>query len=234
MENGGKNNYNKGMKKIEIAPSILSADFFKLNEEIKSLKEEGASYLHFDVMDGHFVPNISFGAYVLKCIKDKTDLIMDVHLMISDPIKYYLDFVNAGADLITFHYEAIDEKDIIPLINKIHENNVMTGISIKPNTKVEVLLPYLKDIDLVLVMSVEPGFGGQKFLDSALEKIRILNELKIKYNYSYKIEVDGGINDLTYKKVIELGADILVSGSYIFKSKNRKEAIKLLKGEGNE
>lgn len=222
------------MKKVEIAPSILSADFSHLEEEIKYLKEEGASYLHFDVMDGHFVPNISFGAYVLKCIKDKTNLIMDVHLMITDPAKYYIDFVNAGADLITFHYEAIKEDEIIPLINKIHENNVRVGISIKPNTDVNVLLPFLKDIDLVLVMSVEPGFGGQKFLDSALIKVRILNELKIKYNYNYKIEVDGGINDLTYKKVIELGADILVSGSYIFKSKNRKETIKLLKGEADE
>ncbi len=219
------------MKEILIAPSILSADFSSLYDEIKSLKEDGASYLHFDVMDGHFVNNISFGSYVLNCISKKVDLIKDVHLMITDPLKYYLDFVKAGADLITFHYEAIKEEEILLLINKIRENNVKVGISIKPNTDVKKVEPYLSFVDLILIMSVEPGFGGQEFIESSLEKINYLDKKRKENNFLYKIEVDGGINNLTAPKVIENGADILVSGSYIFKSKDRKNAIKLLKGE---
>ena len=219
------------MKEILIAPSILSADFSSLYDEIKSLKEDGASYLHFDVMDGHFVNNISFGSYVLNCISKKVDLIKDVHLMITDPLKYYLDFVKAGADLITFHYEAIKEEEILLLINKIRENNVKVGISIKPNTDVKKVEPYLSFVDLILIMSVEPGFGGQEFIESSLEKINYLDKKRKENNFLYKIEVDGGINNLTAPKVIENGADILVSGSYIFKSKDRKSAIKLLKGE---
>lgn len=219
------------MKEILIAPSILSADFSSLYDEIKSLKEDGASYLHFDVMDGHFVNNISFGSYVLNCISKKVDLIKDVHLMVTDPLKYYLDFVKAGADLITFHYEAIKEEEILLLINKIRENNVKVGISIKPNTDVKKVEPYLSFVDLILIMSVEPGFGGQEFIESSLEKINYLDKKRKENNFLYKIEVDGGINNLTAPKVIENGADILVSGSYIFKSKDRKNAIKLLKGE---
>lgn len=219
------------MKEILIAPSILSADFSSLYDEIKSLKEDGASYLHFDVMDGHFVNNISFGSYVLNCISKKVDLIKDVHLMITDPLKYYLDFVKAGADLITFHYEAIKEEEILLLINKIRENNVKVGISIKPNTDVKKVEPYLSFVDLILIMSVEPGFGGQEFIESSLEKINYLDKKRKENNFLYKIEVDGGINNLTAPKVIENGADILVSGSYVFKSKDRKNAIKLLKGE---
>lgn len=219
------------MKEILIAPSILSADFSSLYDEIKSLKEDGASYLHFDVMDGHFVNNISFGSYVLNCISKKVDLIKDVHLMITDPLKYYLDFVKAGADLITFHYEAIKEEEILLLINKIKENNVKVGISIKPNTDVKKVEPYLSFVDLILIMSVEPGFGGQEFIESSLEKINYLDKKRKENNFLYKIEVDGGINNLTAPKVIENGADILVSGSYIFKSKDRKNAIKMLKGE---
>ncbi len=219
------------MKEIFIAPSILSADFSSLYDEIKFLKDDGATYLHFDVMDGHFVNNISFGSYVLSCISKKVDLIKDVHLMITDPEKYYLDFVKAGADLITFHYEAIKENEIERLIKKIKESNVRVGISIKPNTDVKKLDPYLSILDLILIMSVEPGFGGQKFMENSLNKIEYLENKRKENNFLYKIEVDGGINDLTAPLVIKSGADILVSGSYIFKSKDRKNAIKLLKGE---
>ena len=219
------------MKEIFIAPSILSADFSSLYDEIKFLKDDGATYLHFDVMDGHFVNNISFGSYVLSCISKKVDLIKDVHLMITDPEKYYLDFVKAGADLITFHYEAIKENEIERLIKKIKESNIRVGISIKPNTDVKKLDPYLSILDLILIMSVEPGFGGQKFMENSLNKIEYLENKRKENNFLYKIEVDGGINDLTAPLVIKSGADILVSGSYIFKSKDRKNAIKLLKGE---
>lgn len=219
------------MKEIFIAPSILSADFSSLYDEIKFLKEEGATYLHFDVMDGHFVNNISFGSYILSCISKKVDLVKDVHLMITDPKKYYLDFVKAGADLITFHYEAINEGEIEELINKIKESNVKVGISIKPNTDVKKLDPYLSMLDSILIMSVEPGFGGQKFMNNSLSKIEYLEKKRKENNFLYKIEVDGGINNLTAPLVIKNGADILVSGSYIFKSKDRKNAIKLLKGE---
>ena len=218
------------MREIFIAASILSADFKKLKDEIINLKNEGVDYLHFDVMDGHFVNNISFGSYVLECIKDSTKLIKDVHLMITNPEKYYMDFIKAGADLITFHYEAIEKKeDIFLLINKIKENNVKVGISIKPNTKVNDILEFLPYVDLVLVMSVEPGFGGQKFIDTSLNKIRELYEIKNENKYIFLIEVDGGINDKTSKGAILNGADILVSGSYIFKSENRKESILKLK-----
>lgn len=220
------------MKKIYVAPSILSADFSTLYLDIKDLKEQGASYLHFDVMDGHFVNNISFGSYVLSSISKKIELIKDIHLMISNPKKYYLDFVKAGADIITFHYEALNnDEEIFNLIKEIKNSGVMVGISIKPGTEVNKIIPFLNDIDLILVMSVEPGFGGQKFMSSSLNKIEFLKKEREKNNYHYKIEVDGGINSETAPLVKKSGADILVSGSYIFKSENRKNAINLLKGE---
>lgn len=219
------------MKKFYIAPSILSADFSSLLEEIKSVEENGATYLHFDVMDGHFVKNISFGACVLKSIASKTSLIKDVHLMIENVDKYYLDFVKAGADIITFHYEALKKEDILPLIKEIKSNNVKVGLSIKPKTRVSSIKKFLPFLDLVLVMSVEPGFGGQSFLDNSLNKISLLNKLKKENKYNYLIEVDGGINEETAKKVRRRGVDILVSGSYIFKSSNKKEVISKLKGE---
>lgn len=219
------------MKKVYVAASILSADFKNLEKEISNLKEEGVEYLHFDVMDGHFVKNISFGSYVLSCIKDTSNLINDVHLMIDNPKLYYQDFINAGADIITFHYEAIDKSDILPLIKEIKSKGVKVGLSIKPSTKVDLIKDFLKELDLVLVMSVEPGFGGQKFIEGSLNKIKELDNLRKKFNLNFLIEVDGGVNDLTSKKIIDSSADILVSGSYIFKSKSRKESIMKIKGE---
>ena len=169
---------------IKVAPSILSANFNELYNEVKSV--ESADYLHIDVMDGHFVPNISLGACVYKNLKNKVDLVLDVHLMISDPRKYAIDFIKAGADILTFHYEAVNTKEeVLELIDFIHQNNVKVGISIKPGTDVKVLGEYLELVDLILVMSVEPGFGGQSFMPVALDKIKYLKQEKINNNYKY-------------------------------------------------
>lgn len=206
---------------IKIAPSILSSDFGKLNEEVASI-EEHADMLHVDVMDGHFVPNLTFGAPVVKWIK--TDLPMECHLMIENPEKYIEDFVKAGADIITVHQEACD--DLGAVIDQIKSHNIKAGVSIKPGTDIKVLQDYLDDIDMILVMSVEPGFGGQKFMPNALEKIKWIREKSPEMD----IAVDGGINDETAKLCIEAGANILVAGSYIFKAEDRNEAIGLLRG----
>ena len=210
---------------IKVAPSILAANFNNLYDEVKSV--ESADYLHIDVMDGHFVPNISLGTCVYKGLKNKVDLVFDVHLMISDPKKYALDFIKAGADILTFHYEALNSKEEInELIDFIHANNTKVGISIKPNTKVEVLDEFLNKIDLVLVMSVEPGFGGQSFIPSALDKIKYLKDLKNKNSdLKYEIEVDGGINKETSKLCVEAGVEVLVAGTYIYNNQNRKQLI---------
>lgn len=209
---------------IKVAPSILAADFNCLLDEVKSI--ECADYLHIDVMDGHFVPNISLGAGVYKNMKGKVNLVFDVHLMISDPQKYALDFIKAGADLLTFHYEALsNDQEIFSLIDFIHKNNCKVGISIKPNTDVEVLDKFLDKIDLVLVMSVEPGFGGQKFMMSAIEKIKYLKNKK-QQGLKFLIEVDGGINKETSKLCANAGVDILVAGTYVFNNQNREMLIK--------
>lgn len=213
---------------VKVAPSVLSANFYELQKEIKSMESIQADWIHYDVMDGHFVPNISFGYSILNDISKNTNLFLDVHLMITHPKKYVDEFIKANASLITFHIEALEnEEKTFELIKHIKESNVLVGISIKPNTKVEEIIKYLDAIDLVLVMSVEPGFGGQSFIESSLDKIKQLNELK--KNYQFLIEVDGGINDVTGRQCVNAGADVLVAGSYIFKAQDRKKAIDLLR-----
>lgn len=210
----------------KISPSILSCDFAKLKDDIDTIKND-VEYLHIDVMDGLFVNNISFGIPVIKSIRPHYDIVFDTHLMIVEPERYIDAFAKAGADLITFHVEATkDPKDVIDLI---HEKGLKAGISLRPKTCVEDLNDYLSHVELVLVMSVEPGFGGQAFDSSAIEKIKYLKEMKNKYNYQYEIEVDGGINGETGALCRNAGADVLVSGSYIFKANDRKYAIKSLK-----
>ena len=218
------------MKKVYIAPSILAADFAKLGEEIMLVENLGAEYLHFDVMDGHFVPNISFGVPVLESIHSIHHMINDVHIMISDPLQYIGKFAEAGADIITFHYEAlVDEEDIEEAIQLIHSYGIKAGMSIKPGTPVEVLLPFLEELDLVLVMSVEPGFGGQSFIPDALDKIKYLRNMIDGNDYNCLIEVDGGINEKTGPLCVEAGVDILVAGSYLFGKEDIKERMELLR-----
>jgi len=204
-----------------VAPSILSANFAYLLQEVQEVYSYGAQYLHIDVMDGHFVPNITLGPTVFKHLRPHIPMVFDVHLMITNPQKYIKDFVQAGADVITFHFEAVSNiKEVIELIKSY---NIKAGLSIKPHTDVRVLEPYLGDLDLILVMSVEPGFGGQKFMPIALDKIRYLKTRQQEFRYL--IEVDGGINQETGKMCVEAGADILVAGNYIFTAKSRKEAV---------
>lgn len=212
-----------------ISPSILSADFKKLGLEVEKCISAKCEWLHFDVMDGHFVPNISFGSVVLKSIKDY-NIFYDVHLMISDPLKYAESFIENGANLITFHVESYDnKKKIMDTIKFIKDKGVRVGLSIKPKTSVDEIKEYLPYLDVVLVMSVEPGFGGQKFNNIAVSKIAELNAIREQNNYNYLIEVDGGINDETSKLCIKSGVDILVAGSYIFNSNDYEERINKLK-----
>lgn len=208
------------MKHLIIAPSILSLDYSNVNEELEHLNHSKAEWMHFDVMDGHFVPNLTFGPDLLKGFKKRCPMKMDVHLMVSDPIYYSTIFIQNGADIITFHTEALDNdlEKIKGLIDSIHEQGVLAGISVKPDTPItpfESLLPF---VDLVLIMSVEPGFGGQSFMEEQLDKVRWLDKVRKEKDLAFKIEIDGGINDKTYKKAIEAGVDILVAGSYIFKN----------------
>ena len=214
------------MNKVYIAPSILSADFNNLKEEIKLVESLKAEYLHFDVMDGHFVPNISFGQPVLKCIAHSHSMINDVHIMISEPKRYAKEFIDSGANILTFHYEACkDIKEVEEVIDIIHSNGAKAGLSVKPNTPVEVVYPVLHKLDLVLIMSVEPGFGGQKFIPSALDKISKVKKLILEKGYQCLVEVDGGINEETGKLCKEAGVDILVAGSYLFGHEDIKERI---------
>lgn len=213
-------------KKVYVAPSLLAADFRNLAAELALLQQNAVSFLHFDVMDGHFVPNLSFGIPVLEALKPHYDFIYDVHLMVSNPSFIAPKFVEAGANIVTFHYEAMnDDQEILALINKLKRMGAKVGISIKPKTNVEELSPILKELDLVLIMSVEPGFGGQSFLDSALDKIAWLDKQRKENDYTYMIEVDGGINAETGAKCVAAGVDILVAGSYLFGQKDIKERI---------
>ncbi|MDE5768194.1 MAG: ribulose-phosphate 3-epimerase [Oscillospiraceae bacterium] len=216
------------MRDTEISVSILSADLLHLQDELEELKKAGADQLHFDVMDGQFVPNISFGLPVLQAVSKQTDLFLDVHLMIQNPLRYIENFANAGADLITFHLESADDPfQVIPEIRKCH---CKAGISIKPGTPAKALLPFLDLIDVILVMTVEPGFGGQSYLHDMTEKIReIYSMIQDRDLRNVRIEVDGGIDSETAPEALQAGADILVSGSYLFRQNDMKSAMLTLK-----
>ena len=217
------------MKKIQISPSILSADFRQLGNEIKRLEEGGADMIHIDVMDGHFVPNLTMGPPVIRALRQHTKLLFDVHLMISPVHKYIQDYADAGADIITIHPEATE--NLKNSIQHIRSLNKKVGVSLNPKTRIDLIADLLNEIDLVLIMSVNPGFGGQKFMPEVLDKIKKLKKIKDQKNLNFDIEIDGGINFDNNKLAIEAGANILVSGTTIFKNNNGniKKNIDLLK-----
>jgi len=217
------------MKKIQISPSILSADFSQLGNEIKRLEEGGADMIHVDVMDGHFVPNLTIGPPVIKALRQNCSLKFDVHLMISPVHKYIKAYADAGADIITIHPEATD--NLKESILEIKSLNKKVGVSLNPESKIDLIKELLNEIDLVLIMSVNPGFGGQKFMPEVLHKIKELKKIQTEKNIDFDIEIDGGINFDNYQLAIDAGANILVSGTTVFKSNNGdiKKNINLLK-----
>ena len=214
------------MSKIIVSPSILSADFANLERDIKIVENAGADWIHVDVMDGHFVPNITIGVPVVKSLRNVTKLPLDVHLMIEQPEKYIEPFAKAGADIITFHYEAVKPENISTIIDSIKSFGIKAGMSIKPKTNAEEILKYLPELDMLLVMTVEPGFGGQKFMQDCAEKIPTI---KANAHENLIIQVDGGINNKTAKICTEFGATSLVAGNYIYKAENIEQAITSLR-----
>ncbi|WP_317313674.1 ribulose-phosphate 3-epimerase [Absicoccus porci] len=212
-----------------ISPSVLSMDYSKMPEQVAQLNASPAKWLHFDVMDGHFVPNLTFGPDILKGFCKLSDLVMDVHLMVSDPAKYAPIFIDAGANMVTFHVEALDNdmEKVQSLLDEIHKLGAMAGVVVKPKTDVKIIQPVLSSCDMVLIMTVEPGFGGQSFMEDMMPKVKWLVNQREAMQLSYRIEVDGGINGTTYKTAVEAGADTLVAGSFVFKG-NIIENVKAL------
>ena len=208
---------------VKIAPSILSIDFSKFPEQVKAASQGGADYIHVDVMDGHFVPNITFGPIIVSAVRKLTDLTVDVHLMIENPDDYLELFVKAGADILTVHYETC--KHLWRTLDTIHDLGIKAGVTLNPSTPVELLNPVLGKVEMVLVMTVEPGFGGQKFITESIKKIEYLAKYRLENNLKFDIEVDGGIGPNTTPKVVKAGANVLVAGNFIFGSNDIEKAI---------
>lgn len=219
------------MNQLVVSPSVLSMDYSQMKEQMNCLNQSEAQWLHFDVMDGHFVPNLTFGPDLLKGFRKMTSMVLDVHLMVTDPEKYAIKFIEAGADMVTFHVEALDYdiERCIQLIYQIKEKGVQAGIVVKPKTDIKIIEPLLKEVDMVLIMTVEPGFGGQSFMEDMLSKIEWLNSYRKDQSLNYRIEVDGGINGQTYKLAVQAGSDTLVAGSYVFKGDICQNVASLLK-----
>lgn len=217
------------MKDMIISPSVLDADFLHFEHDIQKIKNAGIKWIHFDVMDGHFVKNISFGNLFLKKVNKNLDLIKDVHIMVNDPLSMVEKYQESGADYLTFHYEACkDDAEVFQVIDKIHECGMKAGISIKPKTPVNVIFPFLHSLDLVLIMSVEPGRGGQKFMDLSLNRINALKNRINEERVNVLISVDGGVNDITGPECRKMGADILVVGQYLFGHEDFNERVERL------